>query len=493
MNLYTRLAAMLTSERASKLIFAFAVFLTVAAVAAPKILAAAPSGGGGSDNPVVTTAQGSDGKLQISATVSQTKIVQHSNTPIYVEVAVTPPASDGKAAISTPVDMVVVLDRSGSMAADNRLPYAKSAIKELLSRLNETDRFALVTFDTSAQIVTPLTAMNASLRSQQSSVVDSLTTGGSTNLSGGLDLAKSLLAGSSAGRTRKVILLSDGEANMGITDNNQLSILARSFSQSESILSTVGVGLGFNEVLLSSLADNGMGNFSFLEHLASLGEILQKDLKNTREVYAGVSGLEIAMPKGVKLIDASGYPQQLDAETNRVRLLTGQLLNGVRKSFFLTFQAPSETVGSLSIGDLTFNYSVNSAAYEVKLNREALMLAVVEPARESEAFASVNQTLFKKSWTMNNLGRMQQEFSKQLRAGNAQQASAVLNEYRADIGKFERAYKMKIADSTLTDELDAMSGTVGEVKAAPPAAAQELSNRAAKSMLVKGKDAQRGK
>ena len=493
MSLIARFKRIFTSDSASKLIFGGAIFATIAAVIAPQILSAAPSIGRTPAIPPVITASGSDGKLKITATISQKKIVQNSDTPVYVEVAVTPPESEKKNAQSVPVDMVVVLDRSGSMSADNRLPYAKSAIKELLSRLNESDRFGLVTFDTSAQIVTPLSALTADFRAQESSVVDSLTTGGSTNLSGGLDLAKSLLTGSSSGRTRKVILLSDGEANLGITDNNQLAILGRSFSQSETILSTVGVGLGFNEVLMSSLADNGMGNFSFLEHLASLGEILQKDLQSTREVYAGVSGLEISMPPGIKLIDASGYPQSAEKTGNTVHLLTGQLLNGVRKSFFLTFQVPSSSVGDISIGDLTFDYSVNGFAQKVQLSREAMMLAVVEPAREAEAFASVDETLFKKSWAVNNLGRMQQQFSAEMRAGNTEGAKAVLDTYRSEVDKNERQYKMKIANSILSDELTSMSGAVADVAASPPAAQAEKSNRAAKEMLSKGLGAQRGK
>ena len=128
-----------------------------------------------------------------------------------------------------------------------------------------------------------------------------------------------------------MILLSDGEANMGIVDPKELAKIAASFTGHSAVLSTIGMGLGFNETLMAALADYGMGHYAYLEHLAKLGEILAQDMSDTRQVFASASSLEITRSDGVTVTDVGGYPIDLTAQPGTARASpTGQLLGSAK-------------------------------------------------------------------------------------------------------------------------------------------------------------------
>src|SRR5262249_23231834 len=154
------------------------------------------------------------------------------------------------------------------------------------------DRFALITFDSVAVVDTELTPVTDAARERIVQRVNTIQPGASTNIGDGLLKARALLQGSvgegpplmrrpSAGtvagngpdgpaptqsrqRSRMVILLSDGEANVGIVDPKELAKIAMSFTEHRAVLSTIGMGLGFNEALMAALADYGMGHYAYL-------------------------------------------------------------------------------------------------------------------------------------------------------------------------------------------------------------------------------------
>src|SRR5262249_5058874 len=161
------------------------------------------------------------------------------------------------------------------------------------------DRFALITFDSVAVVDTELTSVTDAAREGIVRRVNALQPGSSTNISDGLLKARALLQGSAGERSRPIILLSDGGAHTGIVDPKELAKIAMSFTEHRAVLSTIGMGLGFNEALMAALADYGMGHYAYLEHLERLGEILEQDMSDTRQVFASASSLEIICGDGV--------------------------------------------------------------------------------------------------------------------------------------------------------------------------------------------------
>jgi len=263
--------------------------------------------------------------VALTGTLSQTKLVRGESGEVFLRVTVTTPEITKNSAQQA-ADTVVILDQSGSMSVDNRLPYAKRAIHELIDRLSPQDRFALVTFDSRAQILSDLNSVTADEKRRLHQLVDRIQPGSGTNMGAGIELARSILRGRNSDRAQKAILLSDGEANEGITNPQTLGQMTSSINRESASVSTIGMGLGFNEQLMSSLADWGGGTFSYLEHLDKLSEILNRNLQDARSLFAATSTVEITLPDGARIVDAGGYP--IESGSGIVKIPTGQLLSG---------------------------------------------------------------------------------------------------------------------------------------------------------------------
>src|SRR5262249_7377510 len=193
-HLIIRIAQILHSPRGALGLFAALVLGTAALVLAPR----ATGGGGG--GPLAGSAGGPASFINhdvngvtFSGTLSQTKLVQGSNATLSLDLTIaTPPAALASSGAKAS-DVVVVLDRSGSMAAENRLPYAKEAVRSLVSRLQAEDRFALITFDSVAVVNTELTPVTDTVRKQILRRLEAIQPGASTNISDGLLKARALL------------------------------------------------------------------------------------------------------------------------------------------------------------------------------------------------------------------------------------------------------------------------------------------------------------
>jgi Ca-activated chloride channel family protein len=459
------------------------VLSTVAAVLAPQL---ARSGSGSGGNPPVpmpvppaVVAQDTNG-VHLAGTLSQAKLLQGRQGTVYLDLAIRTPTVASTSTVYRPSDIVVVLDRSGSMAADNKLPYAKEAVRQVVSRLQATDRFALVTFDAQAAVTTALTPVTPEVREQIAGQLDSMRPGDATNISAGLITARQLLADLAAERSRRVILLSDGEANRGLVDAKELGQIAASFSQYEAVLSTIGMGLGFNETVMASLADYGMGHYAYLEHLATLGDILAQDLHQAQQVYASASGVEITLGPGITITDAGGYPLDLTSQPGTARILTGQLLAGMQKHFVVTLQVPTTHLGEVQLGAVTLHYSTHDGDSRIALAAADLQVAILEPSRQEEAVASIDQGLYRQVWQGNNLGRLQKELSHWLRRGDQKKAAAAIATYRDELQKTEAASGVVIRTPEVAQKLSTLDKDVNEAFAGPAPQQERKRNRAAK-------------
>jgi Ca-activated chloride channel homolog len=513
-HLSTRIARILHSPQGALGLFAALVVGTAAVALAPKAI----GGGAAGTATGPTVHQGTDG-VTFSGTLSQTKLVQGGNGVMYLDLHITTPAATLSPASVKASDIVVVLDRSGSMAAENRLPYAKEAVRRLVRQLQAEDRFALITFDAVAVVDTELTPVTAAARERIVQRVNALQPGSSTNISDGLLKARALLqehagegaplnwrpsADAVAGngpdgpaptqsrqRNRKVILLSDGETNMGIVDPKELAKIAASFTGYSAVLSTIGMGLGFNETLMAALADYGMGHYAYLEHLERLGEILEQDMSDTRQVFASASSLEIACGDGVTVTDVGGYPIDLTSQPGMARVATGQLLGGAKKHFVVTMTVPTDRLGEVALGNVTLHYTTSQGTSSIALAPEHLRIAVLEPARRDEAVASVRRDLVQQLWEGNNLGRLQKDYSHWLRAGEQRKAQQALADYRQALQKAETDTGVRVENQIVIDKLSAMEQELNEAFSGPAPQQAEKRNRAAKTRYGESLKSQR--
>ncbi|MBU1737430.1 MAG: VWA domain-containing protein, partial [Proteobacteria bacterium] len=249
------------------------------------------------------------GIVTLSGNMVQNKVVYNGNGEVGLELTMT--AADVSPVIAAnggKVDMVLVLDRSGSMQGD-KINDARRAMLDLIDRMTEGDRLGIVSYANNAGVDFPLQNMTPANRERMKMAVSQIEAGGGTNLGEGLQLGLSLLERAvRSGNQNRLVLISDGLANQGITDPSELGRIAGRGATAERVTSTVGVGNDFNEILMTSLADHGTGKYYYLEDPGAFAAVFLEEFK--RVVATVASGLEVKVPvtDGVRLVSAGGYP-----------------------------------------------------------------------------------------------------------------------------------------------------------------------------------------
>lgn len=176
-----------------------------------------------------------------------------------------------------PLDLVVVLDRSGSMADAGKMDYAKQGIDLLVDALGEEDTFTLVAFDTDTQVL--FGPAHATDPTRIKAVVDAVQPGGNTDIYDGLRLGyqEALSAGDET-QTRRVIFLTDGLPTIGTTDPVAIEAMSAGYNAQYVGLTTIGLGGDVDAGLLRQLSEQGGGNFYFLEDPAAVTEVFTEEL-----------------------------------------------------------------------------------------------------------------------------------------------------------------------------------------------------------------------
>lgn len=428
-----------------------------------------------------SSAAKADEAVQLTGKLSQTKLVQGGSNTVYLDIVIKAPQKVREETQARATDMMIILDRSGSMGGAKKMNFAKVAIHDILARLNNHDRFALVSFANDGITHSPFVVVNAGDRERLNHIVDGIQPNGGTNMEDGLRAALRLASANDSERVKKVLLLSDGMANQGDSSSEGLSQIVTQITQTGSVLSAIGMGLDFNEILLTTLADYGMGHYSYLEDLSGLAKVLEKDLSDTRTIFANGSTLDIVLTEGVRVIDAGGYPvTQVNPTT--MRITTGQILDNTDKHFVITFNIPVSTTGTLSLGDMQLNYEAGGGKYQTPLTETSLELAIVEPERRDEALKSVDQSIYSKTWTENNLGRMKKVLSDSVREGDKDKAQQAIEDYKQALEKAEKESNVQLVTPEVEEELKTMQDEVDDAFTGDAAAREIKQKRSSKSI-----------
>ncbi len=229
----------------------------------------------------------------------------------------------------SPVDVAFVIDRSGSMSGE-KLALVKEATLTGLALLHTDDRAALVIYDHEVETIHYLSHCDARAKARFARVLKGVDSRGSTNLSDGwligCDQLSNGMANGGRTRIRRALLLTDGLANMGIVDPGELMTHAGELRRRGISTTTVGVGEGFDEVLLSGMAEAGGGNFQYIARPSELPAFFAEELGEMLTVVAAGMTLSVRLPHGVRAELVNAFPSERNGK--QIDLSLGDLAAG---------------------------------------------------------------------------------------------------------------------------------------------------------------------
>jgi len=314
--------------------------------------------------PPTPPAQASNGSLTMTSRLSHPYITVGSSDE-FVTVDVT--GAEVPGAQRSPVNLALVIDRSGSMSG-YKLTQAKQAARQLVNLLRDEDRLAIVHYGSDVKAL-PSMAATAANRARMIQYIEGIWDEGGTNISAGLTTGQHQVnAARNEYKVNRIILISDGQPTEGVTDEQGLKSVVKNIRAQGVTVSSIGVGTDFNEDLMQAFAEYGAGAYGFLEDAGRLASIFQKDLQQAATLVARNVELSFELPEGVTLGEVLGYQAHQAGRTVRVAMpdfsagQTERVVARVQVTGAAVGQAVNVTGLKLTYTDLVKDGTVESTA-----------------------------------------------------------------------------------------------------------------------------------
>jgi len=212
----------------------------------------------------------------------------------------------------TNCNLVFLLDVSGSMEPENKLPLVKKAFKFLVNNLQDNDKISIVVYAGSAGLVLPTTLGNE--KSKITSALDNLHSGGSTAGGAGIQLAYKIAKENFIdGGNNRIILATDGDFNVGVSNTSELIEMIEKKRDEGIFLTILGFGMGnYKDGRLEELADKGNGNYYYIDNILEAKKVFDHDLMGTLFTIAKDVKMQIEFnPVKVAMYRLIGYENRL--------------------------------------------------------------------------------------------------------------------------------------------------------------------------------------
>ena len=318
-----------------------------------------------------------------------------------------------------PLRLALVLDRSGSMAG-RKLEVAKRCASWLVGRLDRRDELALVAYDDEVRLLAPLSAPGDAHRR----AIAALGPGGQTNLSGGWLKGVEALGRANGPGVRKVLLLSDGLANVGITDSPALAELAANAHERGLGTTTIGFGEDFDEELMTALAQAGGGYAHFAETPDAAPAIFSQELEGLTSVVAQNVSVEIRPGADVEIVGIlNDFPAV--AVDGGVQVELGDAYAGERRRVVLGFHVPHlAALGPVAVAEIVLRYV--SVGEEI-VQHEVTIPVVANAVSAEEAARAVPDAEVREEVLVLRAARARDEAMRSADAGDVGSAHARLH------------------------------------------------------------------
>ncbi len=424
--------------------------------------------------------------VTVTARLVQDKVLYESDGRVTLQLDLTAAEVLVPETAAQPVDMVVVLDRSGSMQGA-KIQKARQAAVQLVDQLTARDRLALVSYADGVithSVLLPVTPANRRLFKQQ---LNRLAAGGSTNLGGGLQTGLDLMqAVRGSGRAGRVLLISDGLANRGVTAPMALAQLAGRAISGEFGVSTAGVGSEFNEQLMALIADHGAGNYYYLENANAFAEVFQKEFQTARNAVASKLAVRMTLTDGVQLVDAAGYP--ISQKGSQAVFYPGNLHSGQSRQLFLTFKVPTHEAVSRALGNLQVDFTSKDQDHQVQIPRNFQVACVKE---RRQVMSSIKKDAWEDKVLKNDYSRLKNEVAADIKSGRKEKALQRIRTYQQDQTAANASVGSAKVQQNLEVEVRELEAVVNDSFAGPAPEAAMKQKKAAKKLQYQGYKGQR--
>ncbi|MES2570156.1 MAG: VWA domain-containing protein [Verrucomicrobiota bacterium] len=255
-----------------------------------------------------------------------------------------------------PMNLALVLDRSGSMAGA-KLEKARQAACVALDQLDANDYFSLVTYDNEADVLIPPQRIGSSReRDALKERIDRIRPGGGTAIYAGVKLgAEQLRRHQDRERVNRVILLSDGLANSGPSRTSDLAGLGLKLREEGFSVSTIGVGDDYNEDLMTALAEASHANYYYVKDAEKLPGIFSDELGAARTVLARSIQIRITVPEGVRIREILGHPE-IQCGNHSAEIVLPEYFGSDKRRFLARCVVENPPAESLEVASVALRY-----------------------------------------------------------------------------------------------------------------------------------------
>lgn len=290
--------------------------------------------------------------LMIEGRVGHAKLSQSDRGETFLMFEVRGNETKLGAASRAPVNLAIVMDRSGSMKG-SRLPNAIRAATAAVDRLNDGDTVSVVTFDTRTEIVVFPTEIGPGTRERVNASIRSISLGGDTCISCGIEDGLSQLD-RTIGKVNKMILLSDGDANHGVRDVVGFRAIGERARARNVPIVSIGVDVDYNEKILSALSVESNGRHYFVENDSALARVFESEAERLTDTVASGAEVAIDLAPGVELDRV--FDRSFRRSGNRIFVPLGTMTRGEVKTVLLKVRVPTGTEGETNVAAVNLAY-----------------------------------------------------------------------------------------------------------------------------------------
>lgn len=283
----------------------------------------------------------------------QTQVVVGADGETYVGVWI-----DAPEVVTTtrraPMALSLVVDTSGSMSGQ-KIQNARMAAASLLETVSDGDIVSIYSFASTVMELAPPTVVGPRTRGPLMQRVQGLVAGGGTNMWGGVTAGVARMGQAPATHpVRRVVVISDGQANIGPSDPASLGNLVARGTETGMQVTAIGVGLDYDETTLGVLAVRSSGRMYHLEHPAQMANILRQEVQLLASTIATDAYIEIVPAPGVIIVD--GVSMGATVQDNKLRLPLGSVYSGQRRNVLFRAQLPTGSLGARSLATARLVY-----------------------------------------------------------------------------------------------------------------------------------------